>query len=256
MWCRSFIAHFQKIGAADELTDGVHAECGHVFTQLSGNEEHEAFDIFRLAGKVLSQFRILCGNAHRAVVVVAQAHHFTSQCNERCSGKAKFFSTKDAGKGHIGAVHEFAVGFQAHTRTQVVGDQRLMCFRQAEFPWQPSVMDRVERYSTSAAVCAGYEYDLGTSFGNACSNGADAGFTGQLHGNIGVNVGIFEIVDELREVFNGVNIVMRWWRDQRHARCCIAQLGNVRPDFLAWQMPAFTRLGPLRHFDLDFFGTG
>jgi hypothetical protein len=59
-----------------------------------------------------------------------------------------------------------------------------------------------------------------------------------------------EVVDELREVLDGVDVMVGGWGDERHPRFAPPQACDVWAHFLAGQLPALTRLGPLR--DLDF----
>src|SRR5258707_1113452 len=48
--------------------------------------------------------------------------------------------------------------------------------------------------------------------------------------------------------------MMRRRRDKPNPRSGVADLGDPGIDLLARQLAAFTRFGPLRHFDLQFFG--
>jgi hypothetical protein len=49
---------------------------------------------------------------------------------------------------------------------------------------------------------------------------------------------------------------MRRRRNQRHAGRRVAQLGDLRRDFVAGQLAAFAGLGALRDFDLQLFRIG
>jgi len=57
---------------------------------------------------------------------------------------------------------------------------------------------------------------------------------------------LVQVEDELREVLDRVNVVMRRRRDERHARLAAPQVGNVRAHLLAGQLPALacSRAGP------------
>ena len=61
-------------------------------------------------------------------------------------------------------------------------------------------------------------------------------------------------MNQLREILDRVDVVMRRRRDQADSRSRMASLGNPRVDFVAGQLSAFTRFGPLRHFDLELVG--
>ena len=91
-------------------------------------------------------------------------------------------------------------------------------------------------------------------FGNARGDSADAHFGHQLDGDAGVRIGVLQIVDELRQIFDRVNIVMRRRRDQAYAGDGMAHPRDDFVHFVAGQLAAFAGLGALRHFDLQFVG--
>ena len=72
------------------------------------------------------------------------------------------------------------------------------------------------------------------------------------HGRIGI--GILQIEDQLREVFDRIDVVVRRRRDELHAWRGIAEPRDVLIDLVSRQLAAFTRLGALRHLDLQFLG--
>ncbi len=67
-------------------------------------------------------------------------------------------------------------------------------------------------------------------------------------------VGVLQVVDQLRQVLDRIDVVMRRRRDQADARRAVADAGDLLVDLVAGQLAAFARLGPLRHFDLQLSG--
>ena len=61
-------------------------------------------------------------------------------------------------------------------------------------------------------------------------------------------------MDQLREVFDRIDVVVRRRADQLDARGGIAQQGDVLGHLLAGQLAALAGLGALRHLDLDLLG--
>ncbi len=51
---------------------------------------------------------------------------------------------------------------------------------------------------------------------------------------------LVEVVDELREVLNGVDVVVRRRGDQGHSRLAAPQVGDVGAHLLRRQLPALT----------------
>src|SRR6266851_5382770 len=90
--------------------------------------------------------------------------------------------------------------------------------------------------------------------GDAGGNGADANLGHQLDANARVVVRILQIVDQLRQIFDGIYVVVRRRRDQADAGRRVADPGNPRIDFVAGELAAFARLGALGYLNLQFLG--
>ncbi len=66
----------------------------------------------------------------------------------------------------------------------------------------------------------------------------------------------FKVEDQLRKVFDGINIVVRRRRDKPNTRCRVAHASDPFIYFMAGQLTAFARFSTLRHFDLQLIGVG
>ena len=122
---------------------------------------------------------------------------------------------------------------------------------EAELPGQARVLDRAERRGARAAVVAADQDHVGVGLGHARGDRADAHLGDELHGDPRARVGVLEVVDQLREVLDGVDVVVRWRRDEAHARRRVADLGDPGVDLVAGQLAALAGLGALGHLDLD-----
>jgi hypothetical protein len=71
---------------------------------------------------------------------------------------------------------------------------------------------------------------------------------------LGARVGVLQVVDELRQVLDRVDVVVRRRADQAHARHAVAQHADVLADLAAGQLAALAGLGALGHLDLDLVG--
>src|SRR5262249_5780743 len=85
-------------------------------------------------------------------------------------------------------------------------------------------------------------------------DGADAGFADQLDADASARVDLFQIVDELRQIFDRIDVVMRRRRYQGDADDGVSQGGDFSGHLVAGELAAFTRLGALGDFDLQFVG--
>src|SRR5690606_14371204 len=144
--------------------------------------------------------------------------------------------------------------FRSYLATQVVAAQGLVGFGEAELPRAAGVLDRGQRRSAGAAVVAGDGDQVGVGLGHAGGNGADAGFRHQLDRYQRLRIDLLEVVDQLRQILDRVDVVVRRRRNQGHAGYGIAQAGDQAVDLAARQLAAFAGLGALSHLDLQHFG--
>ena len=210
--------------------------------------------MLRLAAEFLAQFRVLCGYAYRACVQVAFAHHDAPADNQGRCGESKFVRAKQRANRHIAACLKLSVHLHPDAVAQVVAHQCLMGFGQTQFPRQPGMFDGTQGGRTGAAVMAADQYQVGLAFRHASGDGAHTGFRNQFHGNRCLGVAVLQVVDQLREVFNGINVMMRRRRDEFNAGRGIAHLGDFLKHLVTRQLAAFARLRALCHFYLDFIG--
>src|SRR6202051_2317565 len=120
----------------------------------------------------------------------------------------------------------------------------------ADLPRRAGVLDRSERRGAGAAFVAGDGDVVGARLGDAGGDGADADFGDELYGDVAVGVDVLQVEDQLRQVFDRINIVVRRRRNQADARRRMAHLGDGLVDFVAGQLAAFAGLGALGDLDL------
>ena len=244
---------FQHIGATDHFLDRAEAELRHQFAHFLGDELHKVHRVLGVAGEVFPQLRVLRGDAHGAGIQMADAHHDAAERNERRGGEAEFFCAEERGDDHVPSRFHLAVRFHDDARTEIIQHERLVRFGEAEFPRQTRVFDGSLRRSARAAVESRDEHDIGVCFRDACGDRADADFRDELHADPRVAVRVLQVVDQLREIFDRINVVMRWWRDESDAGRRTAHFRDPRIHFRAGKLPAFTGLRALGHLDLQLF---
>ena len=64
----------------------------------------------------------------------------------------------------------------------------------------------------------GYGDDVCMSLGHSRGNGSDSGFRYQFDIDFRIRIGVLQIEDQLRKIFDGVDIMVGRRRDQGHAR--------------------------------------
>ena len=166
------------------------------------------------------------------------AHHDAAERDERRGGEAEFLGAEDRGDHHVAARLEAAVGLQDDAAAQVVEHQRLVRFGDAQLPRQAGVLDARERRRARAAGVAGNEDVVGITLGHAGRDRADAHFGHQLHAHAGRRIAVLQIVDQLLEILDRIDVVVRRRADEAHARRRIANAGDVGVDLAAGQLAA------------------
>ena len=72
-----------------------------------------------------------------------------------------------------------------------------------------SVLDAGLRRGAGAAAVSADQDDVGMGLGHARRDGAHPNFCHKLDADARVVVGVFQIMDQLRQVLDGINVVVR-----------------------------------------------
>ncbi len=98
------------------------------------------------------------------------------------------------------------------------------------------------------------QHHVGMRLGHARGHRAHAHFGHQLHRNARARIDVLQIVDELRQIFDRIDVVVRRRRNQAHAGNGVAHARDRLIHFVAGQLAALAGLRALRHLDLQFVG--
>ena len=248
------LAEVQAIHPPNHLVHRPEAERRHVLADFLRDEAEEVHDVFGLAVEVLPQFRVLRRDADRARIEMADAHHHAPFDHERGGGEAEFLGAHQCGDDDVAAGLHLAVDLHRDAVAQAVHQQHLLRLGEPELPRHAAVLDRGERRGAGAAVMPRDEDDVGVRLRDAGRHRADPGQRHELHVDAGLWVRVLQVEDQLREIFDRVDVVVRRRRDQPDARSRVANLRNPRVDLVAGQLAALAGLRALRHLDLDVVG--
>ena len=207
-----------------------------------------------LPANLRAQLRILRRHADRAGVEVALAHHDAARRHQRRGREAELLGAEQRAEHDVAPGLELPVDLQAHAPAQPVHHQHLLRLGQPELPRRARVVDRRQRRGAGAAVVAADQDDVGVRLGDAGGDGADAGLADQLDADARARVDVLQVEDELRQILDRVDVVVRRRRDQRHARRRVAHARDDRVDLVPGELAAFAGLGALGHLDLDVVG--
>ena len=100
------------------------------------------------------------------------------------------------------------------------------------------------------------KHHIGIGLGHARGHRAHARATDQFHTDLCAWIDLLEVIDELRQILDRINIMVRWRRNKGHPRHAKTKLGNHRAHLVPRQLTSLTGLGSLRHLDLNLLGTG
>ena len=217
----------QQIGATDNLVDRTSAERGQLFAnRLRQMSWKYADDLIRGAGELGAQILALGRDAGRAGVEVALAGHVAADGHQHRRAEPELLGAEHRRHDHVLGGLDSAVGAQPDARAQSIHDQRLLRLGQSQLPGATGVLDRRQRRSAGAAGVAADQDVVGACLGDAGGDGADARLGDQLDADLGPRVDLPQVVDELRQVLDRVDVVVRWRRDERQPRHGVPDAGD------------------------------
>ena len=88
--------------------------------RFGGDHEQIIDDVIWAAHEFLAQLRVLRGDAHRAGVEMALAHHNTAQCDQRRGRETHLLSTQKGGYHNVTSRFKPTIGLQYSTTSQIV----------------------------------------------------------------------------------------------------------------------------------------
>ncbi len=218
----------EHLGLADHLVEGAVAERGHDLAHFLGDEEEVVDDVLGLAGEALAQHRVLGRDADRAGVEMALAHHDAAGRDQGRGGEAELVGAEQRADHDVASGAEAAVDLHHDAAAQPLAHQRLVGFGEADFPGAAGVLDRGQRRGAGAALEARDGDMVGARLGDAGGDRADADFGDQLDRDLAVRIDVLQVVDELRQILDRIDVVMRRRRDQADAGRRMPHRGDRR----------------------------
>ena len=211
-------------------------------------------DVLRRAAEAISQLRILRRDPHRTGVQVADAHHDAAHRDQRRGREAELVGPEQRPDHDVAPGLHLAVDLDRDPRAQVIEHQRLLGLGQADLPRHAGRLDRGLRRGAGAAVVTGDRHVVGVGLRDARGDRADPDLGDELDRDRAGRVRAAQVVDQLLEVLDRVDVVVRRRRDEADARGRVADLRDVVVDLVARKLPALAGLGALGHLDLQLVG--
>ena len=242
----------EHIDTAHHFVHGAETQLCHVLPNLLCQKEKEIDNVFRLSLELLAQLRILRGDAHRAGIEMTLAHHDAADRNQRRRCETILFGAKEGGN------HNISTGFRLPSVSTLMrlrrslSSESLLCLRETQFPRHTRMFDGSQgRRAGAASMSADQQYIRARFCHAGCLS-----FRRQLRPRVlrdsRLRIDVFRVVNQLRKIFDRIDIVMWRWRDQADPGNRVPQPRDHFVDFVPRKLPAFAGLRTLRHLDLQF----
>ena len=108
-----------------------------------------------------------------------------------------------------------------------------MSFGYAHFPSPAGVLDRTQWRGARAPLMSADQDDVRMRLGNSGRDRTNPSLRDQLYTDAGAAINLLQIVDELRKIFDRINIVMWRRRNESYSSHRMPQAGNIGADLMA-----------------------
>ncbi len=190
----------------------------------------------------------------RTRVEVALAGHVAADRDQRRRPERELLGAEQRGDQQVPTGLQATVGAQRDAIAQVVPQQDLVHLGQPELPRRADVLDRRQRRGAGPAGVAG-QVDVGRAgLGHTCGDRPDAARRDELDADPGARVDRPQVGDELGEVLDRVDVVVRRRADVALPGLAAPQRGDVGGRLATGQLAALARLRTLGDLDLELVG--
>ena len=248
----------QPPALADDLADRPGADRGQLAAEVLGDGQEEALDHLGRAGELGPQVLALGGDARSGQV---SRWHWRAMSQPTATSaavpNANSSAPSSAAIEQVATGLQAAVGAQRDPVAQVVAQQDLVDLGEAELPRRADVLDRATA-ATRPVPPAWPDRWMYVAPALATPGGdrADAAAGDELHADPRRRVDRAQVGDELGEVLDRVDVVVRRRADVALAGLAAAERGDVGRRLAPGQLAALAGLGALRDLDLELVGPG
>jgi hypothetical protein len=268
------LVDLQHIRTTNHLVDGAEAKFGHVATKFFRNVVEEVNDLFRLAGKLGAELRVLGGDTNRASVhyghkinlvkkgkewqklTVTLPHHDASHSNEGSGSESPLLGTQETSDSDVATSSDLTVSLDGYSATEIIEDQGLVSFGETELPRKTSILDTSPPRGTCTTIVARNEDMVRLGLGDTAGDDTDANFRDELHGDTSAGVGALEVVDELLQVLDRVDVMVRRGRDETDASGGVTSASDGVGNLVTRKFTTLSGLSTLSHLNLKLIGVG
>ncbi|KAH3660385.1 hypothetical protein OGAPHI_006971 [Ogataea philodendri] len=248
------ISNVKLFGSTNHLVDGSETKLGHDSSQLVRNVVEEVDNVLRSSLELFSQNRVLSSNTDWTSVCVTFSVENTSHGDQWSGSETPLFCTKQTCNSNVSSGLELTIGLNSDSSSQVVQNKSLVSLSKTKLPWQTSILDTGPSGSTGTTIVSRNQNVVCLGLSDTRSNDTNTNFRNKLDGNSSSWISTLQVVNELLQILNRINIVVRRWRNQPDTCGGVPGLGNVVRNLVTWQFTTFTWLGTLGHLNLQLIG--
>ena len=184
---------------------------------------------------------------------MALAHEHAAEHDKLGRAETEFVCAQKGHGDDIASGLELSVGLERNPVTETVPDQCLPGLGKAYLRRDARIAYRGHRGSPCTSFSSGNDYQVGFGLGYTCGHCSDSTLCHEFHADACIGVDIAKIEDQLGQVLDGIDVMVRRGRDEGNARDGMARAGDDTVDLVSRQLAAFSRLCTLSDLDLYLF---
>ena len=246
----------QPAPLSDDLADRRRAHGRELAPEILGEGFGEPLDLLGRARELRPEVLALGRDAGRAGVEVALASHVAAERHEHRRPERELLGAEERGDEQVAARPQAAVGAERDPIAEAVPEQRLVDLGEAQLPRRADVLDRGQRRCARPARVSRQLDVVRAGLDDARGDRPDAARRDELDADPGRRVDRPQVGDELGEILDRVDVVVRRRADVRHPRLAAAEGRDVRRRLPSGELAAFARLRALGDLDLELVGAG
>ncbi len=187
---------------------------------------------------------------------MALAGHVAADRDEHRRPEGELLGAEERGDQEVPPGPQAAVGPEGDAIAEAGPEERLVDVGQAELPRRADVLDRAQGRRPGPAAVPRQVDVRRAGLGDAGRDRPDAARGDELHPDPGGRVDRPEVGDQLGEVLDRVDVVVRRRADVAHRRLAAAEGGDPRRRLLRRQLAALAGLRALGDLDLELLAAG
>ena len=157
-------------------------------------------------------------DADRTGVEVADPHHDAARHDKRGGGEAELLRPEERPDDDVAAGLHLTVDLHDDAVAQAVEQQRLLGLGQLALPGCPACLSDVSGLAPVPPSWPEMSTTSALAFDTPAATVPTPTSATSFTWIRALRVGVLEVVDELLEVLDGVDVVVRWRRDEAHSR--------------------------------------